>query len=193
MATISKFDEESGPVARDHVNQFILRMAEELSSHKGKLLEIGPQERSLVRESFVNFEIETFDIVSTYLPTYVGDLTKHNISIPDNKYDCIVAMEVLEHTIEPFAAIRELRRILKDGGHLLLSAPLNWRIHGPLPDCWRFTEHGFKVLLRDFDIVEIDILETPGRDLFPSHYNVLAKCNKLKNTADSDLKFRFIN
>lgn len=30
-----------------------------------------------------------------------------------------------------------------------------------------FTEHGFKVLLRDFDVVKIDILETHGRDLFP--------------------------
>lgn len=193
MATVSKFDEKSGPIARDHVNQFILRIAKDLSSLSGRLLEIGPQERSLVRESFANFEIDTFDIVNTFEPTHVGDITKHNVSIPDDKYDCVLGMEVLEHTIEPFAAVREMRRILKDGGYLLVSAPLNWRIHGPIPDCWRFTEHGFKVLLRDFDIVEIDILETPGRDLFPIHYNVLAKCNKSKNTADSDLKFRFIN
>ncbi len=102
-------------------------------------------------------------------------------------------MEILEHTIDPFGAVKEMRRILKHEGYLLVSAPLNWRIHGPIPDCWRFTEHGFKVLLRDFDIIEIDILETPGRDLFPIHYNVLAKCNKFKNTLDSEIKFRFIN
>jgi SAM-dependent methyltransferase len=193
MATVSKFDEESGPVAREHVNNFLRRMAKKFSDQKGKLLEIGPQERSLVRESFSNFDIETFDIVNTYKPTYVGDITKENILIPNETYDCVVGMEILEHTIDPFGAVREMRRILKHEGHLLVSAPLNWRIHGPIPDCWRFTEHGFKVLLRDFDIIEIDILETPGRDLFPIHYNVLAKCNKFKNTLDSEIKFRFIN
>ncbi len=193
MATPSKFDEESGIIAREHVNQFIKKVAANLSSEKGNLLEIGPQERSLIRESFANFKIDTFDIVDTYGPTHVGDITKHNRSIADDAYDCVAGMEVLEHTIDPFGAVREMRRILRHGGYLLVSAPLNWRIHGPLPDCWRFTEHGFKVLLRDFDIIEIDILETPGRDLFPIHYNVLAKCDKFKNTQDSELKFRFIN
>jgi SAM-dependent methyltransferase len=192
MATVSKFDEESMPIARNHVNEFLLRLAKQMSSKTGKLLEIGPQERSFVRDEFANFKIDTFDLVNDHGPTYVGDITKHNISIPDNTYECVLGMEVLEHTIDPFGAIREMRRILKDGGDLLVSAPLNWRIHGPIPDCWRFTEHGFKVLLRDFDIIEIDILETPGRDLFPIHYNVWAKCNKAKNTADHELKFRFI-
>ncbi len=192
MAIVSKFDEESGPVARKHINDFILKTAKELSSHKGRLLEIGPQERSLVRENFTSFQIDTFDIIDTYKPTHVGDITKKNISIDDETYDCVFGMEVLEHTIDPFGAVKEMRRILKDGGYLIVSAPLNWRIHGPIPDCWRFTEHGFKVLLRDFDIIEIDILETPGRDLFPIHYNVLAKCNKTKSTSDSELKFRFI-
>jgi SAM-dependent methyltransferase len=192
MATVSKFDEDSGPVARAHINNFVERVAKDLSSRTGRLLEIGPQERSLVRESFSNFDIDTFDIVDTYKPTHVGDITKHNVNISDSTYDCVVGMEVLEHTLDPFGAVREMRRILKDKGHLLVSAPLNWRIHGPIPDCWRFTEHGFKVLLRDFDIIEIDILETPGRDLFPIHYNVLASCNKSKHTLDGELKFRFI-
>ena len=86
-----------------------------------------------------------------------------------------------------------LRRILRHRVFLLISAPLNFRIHGPIPDNWRFTEHGFKVLLRDFEIIEIDILQAPGRDLFPIHYNVMAKNDKYKHTADSDLKFRFID
>ena len=193
MATISKFDEESGPVARAHINDFIIKTAKKLASHSGRLLEIGPQERSLVRQSFLNFEIDTFDIVETYSPTHVGDITKFNESIADETYDCVFGMEILEHTIDPFNAVKEMRRILKDGGYLIVSAPLNWRIHGPIPDCWRFTEHGFKVLLRDFEIEEIDILETPGRDLFPIHYNVLARCNKSKITLDNELKFRFIN
>ena len=193
MAKVSKFDEEMGVVARDHINRFLQRIGRSLASQSGVMLEIGPQGRSTVQENFGNFARETFDIVRTHNPTHVGDITKHNASIPDDTYDCIACMEILEHTLDPFGAVRECRRILRHGGHLLVSAPLNWRIHGPIPDCWRFTEHGFKVLLRDFDIVEIDILETPGRDLFPIHYNVLARNNKSRSTADSDLKFRFID
>jgi SAM-dependent methyltransferase len=193
MAIVSKFDEETGPMGREHINKFIRKTAASLASCTGKLLELGPQERSLVRECFTNYSIDTFDIVDTYKPTHVGDITRRNDSIPDEAYDCVVCMEVLEHTLDPFGAVREMRRILKDGGYLLVSAPLNWRIHGPIPDCWRFTEHGFKVLLRDFDIIEIDILETPGRDLFPLHYNVLARCNLFKLTGESDIKFRFID
>jgi SAM-dependent methyltransferase len=192
MSTVSKFDEETGPIIRQHIHDFIVKTAADLASNTGTLLEVGPQERSTVREYFRNYSIDTFDIVDTYKPTHVGDLTRRNDFIPDAHYDCVVCLEVLEHTLEPFAAVREMRRILKDGGYLLVSAPLNWRIHGPIPDCWRFTEHGFKALLRDFDIVEIDILETPGRELFPLHYNVLARNNRAKQTKDSELNFRFI-
>lgn len=192
MATPSKFDNDTFQLARDHLNAFVARTAARLAGESGRLLEVGPQDRSKVRECFENFKVDTFDIVDTYQPAIVGDITKENASIADSAYDCVVCLEVIEHTLNPFDTVKEIRRILKDGGHLLISAPLNWRIHGPTPDCWRITEHGWNVLLRDFDIVEIDILETPDRELFPIKYNVLAKCNKLKQTKDSELTFRFI-
>lgn len=192
MATPSQFDNDTFELARDHLNAFITKTAERLAEGGGKMLEVGPQDRSMVRDRFANFAIDTFDIVDKYRPTFVGDITKHNDFIADNTYDCVACLEVLEHTLNPFEAVKELRRILKDGGHLLVSAPLNWRIHGPVPDCWRFTEHGWTALLRDFDIVEIDILETPGRELFPIKYNVLARCNKQKNLRDDELAFRYI-
>jgi SAM-dependent methyltransferase len=180
-------------MGREHITCFLERIAGRVSKESGRLLEIGRQERSEVRQLFANYTIDTFDIVDTYKPTHIGDITKRNDFIPDETYDCVVCMEVIEHTLDPFGAIHEMRRILKHGGLLLISAPLNFRIHGPIPDCWRFTEHGFKVLLRDFDILENDILETPGRDLFPIHYNILARNDKMKQVADSELKFRFIN
>jgi len=193
VATPSDFDNQFGPISREHISAFLRKTAQKLASESGRLLEIGPQERQDVRAVFTNFRYESMDLVDTHTPTHIGDITKTNISIPDDYYDIVICMEVLEHTLDPFAAVREMRRISRHGGYLLVSAPLNWRIHGPIPDCWRFTEHGFKVLLRDFEILEIDILETPGRDLFPVHYNVLARTDKLKCTKDSELSFRFIN
>ena len=192
MAVVSQFDTDVSPLIRSHIDEFIINTQMKLQAFSGNLLEIGPQTRSLAREKFTNYKYHSFDIVDTYGPDFVGDITKKNVSIPDTFFDCILCMDVLEHVLNPFDAISELRRILKDGGYLILSSPLNLRIHGPIPDCWRFTEHGYKSLLRDFDIVEIDILETPGRDLFPLHYNVLAKNNIAKHAKDTDLSFRFI-
>lgn len=192
MATPSKFDNDTFQLARDHLQEFVKKTATRLQAESGRLLEVGPQDRSLVRESFHNFAVETFDIVDTYGPALVGDITKVNDFIADSTYDVVVCMEVIEHTLNPFDAVKEIRRVLKHEGYLLISAPLNWRIHGPSPDCWRITEHGWNALLRDFDIVEIDILESPGRELFPIRYNVLARCNKFKESQDSELKFRFI-
>jgi len=192
MATPSKFDNDALPLTREHINQFIIKTSELLKDQSGKMLEIGSQDRSVVKECFVNFDIETLDIVDTYNPTYVGDLTKYNEFLNDSTFDCIACLEVLEHTLNPFDAIKELRRLLKHEGHLLISAPLNFRIHGPSPDCWRFTEHGWNVLLKDFDILEIDIMETPDREMFPIKYNILAKCNKYNNTTDNEINFRYL-
>jgi len=194
MDTPGKFDNETFELTREHIDNFIVRSANILNSEysSGNLLEIGSQDRSKVKTSFTNFTIDSFDIIDTYKPKYVGDITKYNPEISDSSYDCIACLEVLEHTLNPFAAVEELRRILKDGGYLLVSAPLNWRIHGPIPDCWRFTEHGWTVLLKNYDIIEIDTLETPDRELFPIKYNILAKCNKNKDVKDHELEFRYI-
>ncbi|RUP30583.1 MAG: methyltransferase domain-containing protein [Curvibacter sp.] len=185
------YDESLVPLVRENMKAFLTRVAES-QPRGGQLLEIGPQERQQVRDTFHGWSYHSFDIVDTYRPDFVGDITRLNPQIPDQTFDCILCMDVLEHCLQPFDAIIELRRMLKDGGLLLLSSPLNWRIHGPVPDCWRFTEHGYKVLLKDFEIIEIDILETPGRDLFPVHYNVAARCNRSKNIDPRELKFRFI-
>jgi SAM-dependent methyltransferase len=186
------YDTSTAPDVRRHIADFITKTYAKLPKKTGRLLEIGPQERSLVKETFAGFEYQSLDVVDTYGPTYVGDITRLNPQIADQSFDCVICMEVLEHCLQPFDAIKELRRMLKDGGHLLVSSPLNWRIHGPVPDCWRFTEHGYKVLLKDFDQVEIDILETPDRDLFPLHYNVLATNNLQKDVDARSLQFRFI-
>lgn len=81
MVTVSKFDEEPGPLARAYINDLLQNTAKDLSVLRGMLLEIGPQERSFLRESFCNFDIDTFDIATTY--GHVGDITKHDTTIPN--------------------------------------------------------------------------------------------------------------
>jgi ubiquinone/menaquinone biosynthesis C-methylase UbiE len=58
---------------------------------------------------------------------YVCDATQ--IPVPDNEFDVVLCTEVLEHVPEPIKVVREMARVLKPGGKLLLTAPLGSGIH----------------------------------------------------------------
>ncbi len=51
----------------------------------------------------------------------VSDITA--IPEPDASFDAVMCIEVLEHLPDPVAALRELSRLLKQGGTLILTAP----------------------------------------------------------------------
>jgi SAM-dependent methyltransferase len=136
-----------------------------------RILEIAPQVHEGIKATFENAEVETLDISPEYKPTYVADLCNtNNEIIPDNYFDLVVVTEVLEHTLQPFDAVKEIHRILKPGGTIVGSTPFDFRIHGPLPDCWRFTEHGLRALFKNYQEVEIIALENSERFLMPFHY-----------------------
>ena len=143
----------------------------------GRLLDIAPQVHEGARPFFpASVTIDTLDLDPKSGCTYITDLCRTNDAlIPGDHYDFVVCTEVLEHTLQPFHAVAEMRRVLKPGGLLFLSVPFNFRIHGPLPDCWRFTEHGLRALLSGFELVSLQGLETPERPLMPVHYTVVAR------------------
>lgn len=69
-------------------------------------------------------------------PGTVGKYTKLDyesdvvaIPVPDESFDLIVCTEVLEHVPEPILAVKEMARILKQGGRLLITAPLGSFLH----------------------------------------------------------------
>lgn len=57
----------------------------------------------------------------------VSDIIK--IPVKDEEFDAILCSEVLEHVAHPELAIKELSRITKRGGVLLLTAPFNSLTH----------------------------------------------------------------
>ncbi len=143
-----------------------------LLSKRSLILDVAPQTHLGVLDIAGNFhQVETLDISNLYHPTYVADICGRT-QIPSSRFDCVFVTEVLEHVSNPFHAIQEIRRVLKPGGLLYASSPLDFRIHGPLPDNWRFTEHGWKQLLSEFINVEIEEISNPERYLFPIHYRV---------------------
>jgi hypothetical protein len=56
-----------------------------------------------------------------------------------------------------------------------ITTPFNFRIHGPLPDNWRFTEHGLRQLFSSMEIISLEGVTTQDRDLMPIHYRLIAR------------------
>lgn len=170
---VSAFDRRAYRIIRRSVSRFLSRGAEKYDRKGSLVLDIAPQIHEGAAAYFRKSNVKTLDLDRKSGADYCGDITKKNQSIPSGKFDIVICTEVLEHTLNPFAAAEELRRIVKRGGAVLVTTPYNFRIHGPLPDCWRFTEHGLRLLFRKFRHVEIREVKTPQRNLMPIHYTVL--------------------
>lgn len=173
---VALVDELNYKRIRDNVKDFISRCAAKYDSSGKLLLDIAPQDHEGAEPFFKKTKIETLDISPNARATFTADLCQNNkAQIPSNRYDYVVCTEVLEHTKQPFNAVKEIKRLLKKGGICFVSTPYDFRIHGPLPDCWRFTEHGLRELFKSFDIIDISGLENNERFLMPTHYTLIAR------------------
>lgn len=177
MLVPSQIDIEHLELLRDNVDRLLTSVAEREELSGAHVLDIAPQIHKGAGYFFPDSAtVETLDIDPESGATYIADICKTNKDIlTSSTFDVVVCTEVLEHTLNPFAAVAEIFRILRPGGLLIASTPFNFRIHGPLPDCWRFTEHGIRALLTNFEEVQIEGLETSARPLMPLHYTYLAR------------------
>lgn len=75
----------------------------------------------------------------------LGDLTR--LPFPDDAFDAMVNIVVLEHTRQPGVVLMELARTMRPGGRLLLIAPQDWEVHQQPHDYFRFTRFGLEWLL----------------------------------------------
>lgn len=82
----------------------------------------------------------------------------HAIPQPDNSYDAIINTQVLEHVPDPLAVMREMNRVLKPSGRLLLTVPLTAPLHGEPWHFFHFTHYAIAELARrsDFEIEECE-------------------------------------
>jgi SAM-dependent methyltransferase len=175
-ADYSSMDNQHVVLIRENIKQFLQAISAKLEGQTALLLDVAPEaHEGAIAYMPDGIVVETLDIVADSGCTHTGDICQHNTHLENGRFDYITCTDVLEHTRAPWRAVDELFRLLRVEGVLYLSVPFNFRIHGPAPDCWRFTEWGLRELLSDFEILEVNALETPERPLMPIHYTVVAK------------------
>lgn len=79
--------------------------------------------------------------------TIIGDLRNLNAVIQDNTYDCIILTHVLGLIDELDKALEECRRILKEGGTMLITSSCLSPTYKGSNNYWRFTPLGAEYLL----------------------------------------------
>lgn len=79
------------------------------------------------------------------------------LPFPDRSFDTVVSTEMLEHDPTFWLSIPEMARVLRPGGHLLLTARGNgFPTHDYPADYWRFSPSAFALL---FDLADLDTVE----------------------------------
>lgn len=138
------------PISRYYVRKFIEQNKGDIH---GKVLEFGsPYFTNDVDSAKTIVDIVDVD-PQNLKATIIGDI--HDFGIKENTYDAIICTQVLEHIANPFKASKELYRILKPGGTLLLTVPHTDKIH-PMPtDYWRFTYQSIEMLFGKFSEASI--------------------------------------
>lgn len=124
----------------------------------GVVLEIGSSSGYLLRD-IKKASPGVFIIGSDCIPEPLEKIAKHhpdipliqfdlvNCPLPDNCVDMIVALNVLEHIEDDSAALWQIHRILKPGGHAIIEVPAN-------PDLYDFYDKQLKHFRR-YALVEL--------------------------------------
>jgi ubiquinone/menaquinone biosynthesis C-methylase UbiE len=88
----------------------------------------------------------------------VSDIT--SIPAPNESFDAIMCIEVLEHLPNPIQAIKEFSRLLKPKGNLIITAPFCSLTHfAPYHFSTGFNKYWYEKHLSDYDLNIIEITE----------------------------------
>ncbi len=84
----------------------------------GRVLEVGPGEAEFGRKGC---EFVAVNVSRRGSPQVFAD--GQSLPFKDAVFDAVVATEVIEHVRYPYKLLRELRRVVKPSGRVLLSTP----------------------------------------------------------------------
>lgn len=129
----------------------------------GKLLDFGcgskPYKALFTVSEYVGTDIEVsgHDHRHEAIDVYYDGKT---LPFADESFDSVFSSEVFEHVFNLSQILGELRRVLKPGGHMLLTVPFVWDEHEIPYDFARYTSFGLKHILQEKGFVVVQEKKT---------------------------------
>lgn len=71
------------------------------------------------------------------------------LPVKDNRFDTILLTDVLEHILNPDLLLKEMTRILKPGGKMIITVPFFHLLHEEPYDYFRYTEFRLKMFCEE--------------------------------------------
>ena len=84
-----------------------------------------------------------------------------DLQFPDIHFDSILCTQVLEHVFEHDKMMKEIYRVLKPGGRIILTVPFAWELHEEPYDFFRYTKHALKEMFERTGF-KIDYIKANG-------------------------------
>jgi len=101
-------------------------------------------------------------------PVIIGD-AQNMSDVPSDAYDSVLCLSVMEHLQDPELALREMKRVCRPDGCIILEVPHLSRYHELPHDYQRFTEPGLRVLAGKVGLRITEITPTGGLFAFLGH------------------------
>tara|TARA_Y100001935_G_scaffold181312_1_gene150117 strand:- start:117 stop:791 length:675 start_codon:yes stop_codon:yes gene_type:complete len=123
-----------------------------------EVLDIGKAMRDK-HKKIVCKSLETLDVndFGDY-PDIICDICS-DVTGLENKYDKIICIAILEHVYDPFKAVANLKKLLKENGIIYGMVPYLYHYHAPqnlkFQDYFRFSKDALAYLFKDFSNVEL--------------------------------------
>lgn len=111
---------------------------------KGSILDIGSKNR--IYDHFLNQKPVSIDIIENKeKEVNFGDV--NDLKFPDNSFDNVVCLEVLEYVSDINISVKEISRVVKPQGVFICSIPFMYRVH---EDSCRYTDIYLNNLLSSY-------------------------------------------
>jgi len=124
-------------------------LGEFLPALAGEVLDVGcgrkPYQHLTRATRYVGVDIDTPATRALAAADFYYD--GRTLPFPDASFDTVLCSQVLEHVFTPEAFLREIHRVLRPGGALLLATPFVWDEHEQPQDFGRYSSFGLKDLL----------------------------------------------
>ena len=142
------------------------RLALEHGGGTATILVIGGGERSTGIEQLAL--VDGVELIET--DVYLGETVDlvvdgQNLPFRDGSADGVISQAVIEHVADPWKVIAECHRVLKDGAPIYTEAPFIQQVHMGPYDFFRFSPAAMRLIHRDFEEVEMKVVNGPGMAL----------------------------